>query len=78
MQGFTYILAVTFEKKNGQNLGVGDRGKMKQGRKEGRKEAGNRSVKQRNFPYFVSLFNMGPFDRQKSLQKQGRISKIQG
>ena len=35
MQGFTYILAVTFEKKNGQNLGVGDRGKMKQGRKEG-------------------------------------------
>ena len=31
---------------------------------------GNSSKKEGKYPYYVSLFNIGPFDRQKSLQKQ--------
>ena len=49
----------------------------KKGRKnrEKRKRKGNRSKKEGNCPYFVSLFNIGPYVRQKSLQKTGKNFK---
>ena len=40
----------------------------------GRKE-GNSSMKEGKFPYFVSLFDIGPYERQKTGKNQ---KKIQG
>ena len=36
-------------------------------RKKGRKKQ-NLSKKEENYPYFVSLFHIGPYDRKKSPQ----------
>ena len=50
--------------------------KREEQRKKGRQRRGKREEKKGivvkkkgKYPYFVSLFNIGPYDRQKSLQK---------
>ena len=69
-QGYLFILAV--RKKNinreefrGKNWGK--RKKKKKGTKKGKKgrKEGNSSKKEGKYPYFVSLFNIGPYDRKK-------------
>ena len=41
---------------------------MEEKREKGRKK-GNRSKKEGHYPYFVSTFCIGPFNRQKKLRK---------
>ena len=57
------------EKKEG---GKGKKGKKKE-EKEGREERGMDGVywsnKEEKYVYFVSLFNIGPYDRQKNQKK---------
>ena len=49
-------------------------GKTFEGAMEEREEKGNRSKKEGNYPYFVYLFNISLYDREKVPKKQGRIS----
>ena len=44
--------------------------------KEKRRKEGNRIEKGGKYPYFVSLFNVGPYNRQKSLQKKIKNQKL--
>ena len=37
--------------------------KRNKGKKRGGKKEGNSSKKEGKYPYFVSLFNIGPYDR---------------
>ena len=52
-------------------------GKIRQKKYEKEEKRGNRSKNESNlyYPYFVSLFNIGPYDCQKSPQKSREISK---
>ena len=52
----------------------GKRKKEENVRKKGRKGR-NRSKKEGKYLNFVSLFNKGPYDRQKSMQKTGKNFK---
>ena len=56
-----------------------EKGKM-EGKMEGKlekwkKEEGKKKRKEGKYPYFVFLFNVCSYDRQKSQQKKGKIFK---
>ena len=52
-------------------IGGKEKRKERKLRGEEKREIG---VKRENSPYFVSLFNIGPYDRQKSPKKTGKTS----
>ena len=51
--------------------------KTKKGKKGGKREEKKGIVvkEEGKYPYFVSLFNIGPYDRQKSMPKRGKNFK---
>ena len=70
---YSGLIWIKFKGKRGRRW---EKGKKR--RENGRKE-GNSSKKERKYTYFVSLFNIGPYDRPKSPQKTGKnFKKFQG
>ena len=51
----------------------GKREKEEKGEKEGKED--NSIQREGQFPYFVSLFNIGPYDRQKKSEKGKNFNK---
>ena len=52
---------------------MGEKGKRGKGGKEGKED--NSIKREGQFPYFVSLFNIGPYDRQKKSEKGKNFNK---